>query len=114
MTTSDQLIEDRKVIDKLEKEELELLRQLNLKRDIIKKLKGDHWLKSKGLEMNDAVQFKTGVRLGEKILSGKIVGFEYSGTNPWAPRVLLFNADGNIGKVTRRLSDAESNTMIRI
>lgn len=114
MTTSEQLIEDRKVIDKLEKEELEILKQLNEKRDQIRKLKSDYWLKQKGFEMNDAIQFKTGKGLGEKILSGKLVGFEYAGTSPWGPRVLLFKADGDVGKVVRRLSSHEVETMIRI
>lgn len=114
MIKPEELIADKKVIDKLENEELDILRKLNEKCDQIKTLKAQYWLKTKGLEMNDAIQFTTGKGLGEKTLSGKIIGFEYSGTNPWAPRILLFNADGNIGKVVRRLTAAETETIKKI
>lgn len=103
MTTSEQLIEDQKVIDKLESEELDLLKQLNEKREILRKLKTDHWLKERNLHIGDAVAFKDGTGISEKIYEGKLVGFEYYGTNPGMPLVMLFNKSGDVGKTKKRV-----------
>lgn len=114
MTTSEELIADQKVIDGLEKQELDLLQQLNEKREMLRKLKTEKWLKMRGLKIGDAIAYKTGSGVSERIWEGKLTGFEYQGTNPGYPIIMLFNKDGNVGKTRKRIWNMEQPSIIKI
>lgn len=114
MKTPEQLDADQKTIDALEKHELDLLQKLNEKRDEIRKLKAEHWLNKRNLQIGDAIAFKTGKGLSERIWEGKLISFEYQGTNPSFPVIAIFNKDGQIGKTRKRIWPSELPSIIKI
>lgn len=110
----EQLRADQEIIDRLEKNELYLLQQLNEQREQLRKLKTEYWLKERGLQIGDAIAYKTGKGVSERIWEGKLTHFEYQGTNPAHPMILLFNKDGQIGKTRKRIFHSEIQSIIKI
>ena len=86
------------MIEKLIKEEKELLQKLSENRDLQCEYYTNLFCEKYKIKIGDTIKFKD----GEDFVTGVIDHFEYSGVKPNYPIVLLFNQDGKVGKREKR------------